>query len=68
MDEPVAEDAEDAEVAETAAAAQPEATQLPEGWTKVESRSKPGKFFYHHTPTGTNCWKLKKVLNGKALR
>ena len=68
VDEPVAEDAEDAEVAETAAAAQPEATQLPEGWTKVESRSKPGKFFYHHTPTGTNCWKLKKVLNGKALR
>jgi hypothetical protein len=81
VDEPVAEDAEDAEVAETAAvapaqtaeeaassAAQAEATPLPEGWTKVESRSKPGKFFYHHTPTGTNCWKLKKVLNGKALR
>lgn len=47
---------------------------LPEGWTKVESRSKKGKVYYFNSNTGESVWehplkpstkKKKKKKNAK---
>mmetsp|Transcript_6358 Transcript_6358/g.10761 ORF Transcript_6358/g.10761 Transcript_6358/m.10761 type:complete len:120 (-) Transcript_6358:21-380(-) len=30
---------------------------LPDGWAKMSSRSKPGKYYYFHSRTGETSWK-----------
>lgn len=32
--------------------------QLPEGWTMVQSRSRPGEWFYYHEASKTTSWTL----------
>ena len=49
----------------TAAAAAEAEVELPTGWTKVESRSKPGKFFFHRESDGKNVWSMKKVMKAE---
>ena len=51
---------------------------LPEGWTKMESRSKKGKVYYFNSNTGESVWehplkpstkkKKKNVKKGKAVK
>ena len=51
---------------------------LPEGWTKIESRSKKGKVYYFNSNTGESVWehplkpstkkKKKNVKKGKAVK
>ena len=37
------------------------ARQLPPGWSKVESKSKPGKFYWFNEDTGKTSWKFPEA-------
>jgi hypothetical protein len=37
---------------------------VPEGWTEVFSRSKPGRSYFRHERTGRSSWRFAAVLPG----
>ena len=45
-----------------------EARSLPPGWSKVESRSKPGKFYWFNENTGETSWKFPQAAKPKSAR
>ena len=42
------------------------ASQLPPGWSKVESRSKPGRFYWFNENTGETSWKFPGAAAGQS--
>ena len=42
-----------------------EAEELPAGWKKKESRTKPGRFYYANLETGASVWKLQDVFKAE---
>ena len=34
---------------------------LPEGWVRVQSKSRPDKFYFHHKLTNTSLWKIEDI-------
>lgn len=39
--------------------------KLPEGWIKVQSKSRPDKVYFHNKSTGISLWKIEDLKNFK---